>query len=51
MYEEQNVIRYTAGYVPRALKKKLEHSGYKNKKKLILCLITYMTNRKTGSNS
>ena len=38
-YEEQNVIRYTAGYVPRALKKKLEKSGYKNKKQLILCLI------------
>eukprot|EP00731_Ephydatia_muelleri_P001288 Em0001g1288a len=29
---EFNAIRYTAGYVPRALKKKLIKSGHKNKK-------------------
>ena len=29
---------YTAGYVPRALKKKLIKSGHKNKKDLLLCL-------------
>ena len=33
-----NAIRYTAGYVPRALKKKLIISGHKNKKDLLLCL-------------
>ena len=35
---EFNAIRYTAGYVPRALKKKLIKSGHKNKKDLFLCL-------------
>ena len=35
---EFNAIRYTAGYVPRALKKKLIKSGHKNKKDLLLCL-------------
>ncbi len=39
LYEEQNAVRYAAGYVPRALKKKLENSGCHNKKSLILCLI------------
>ena len=33
-----NAIRYTAGYVPRALKKKLVKSCHKNKKDLLLCL-------------
>ena len=35
---EFNAIRYTAGYVPRASKKKLIKSGHKNKKDLLLCL-------------
>ena len=34
---EYNAIWYTAGYVPRALKKKLVKSCHKNKKELLLC--------------
>lgn len=35
---EYNAIRYTAGYVPRALKKKVAKSHHSNKKDLLLCL-------------
>ena len=27
-YEEVNALRYSAGYVPRALRKKLEHGSH-----------------------
>lgn len=37
-YEEMNALLYTAGYVPRALKKKLLRSSLHNKKDLELCL-------------
>ena len=37
-YEEMNALRYTAGYVPRAVKKKLLRSSLHNKKDLELCL-------------
>ena len=38
-YEEKNVIRYTAGYIPRALKKKIDCSSHPLKKQLSLCLL------------
>lgn len=38
-YEEVNAIRYSAGYIPRALQKKLENSCHKLKEELILCLL------------
>lgn len=37
-YEEVNALRYAAGYVPRALRKKLEHGSHPLKEELILCL-------------
>ena len=37
-YEEQNALRYAAGYIPRALRKKLDQSGHEHKVELILCL-------------
>ena len=38
-YEEQNALRYAAGYIPRALTKKLRTSAHPLKDQLILCLI------------
>ena len=38
-YEEQNALRYAAGYIPRALRKRLERSGHPLKEELILCLL------------
>lgn len=38
-YEEQNVIRYMAGYVLRSLQKKLNRSLHPLKKELLFCLI------------
>jgi len=38
-YEEVNAIQYSAGYIPRALQKKLKNSGHKLKEELILCLL------------
>ena len=37
-YQEANALRYSAGYVIRALKSKLERSASPAKKELILCL-------------
>ena len=37
-YAETNAIRYAAGYVPRALKKRLSRSKHANKSDLMLCL-------------
>ena len=38
-YEEQNALRYAAGYIPRALTKKLRTSSHPLKDQLTLCLI------------
>ena len=37
-YAETNAIRYAAGYVPRALKKRISRSKNANKVDLMLCL-------------
>ena len=37
-YEEKNALYYAAGYIPRALRKQLEHSEHELKEELILCL-------------
>lgn len=37
-YEEKNALNYAAGYIPRALRKQLEHSKHQLKEELILCL-------------
>ena len=37
-FEEKNALRYTAGYVFRALKKKLKKSSNPSKQELVLCL-------------
>ena len=37
-YEESNALRYAAGYVPRALRKRLEKGSHPLKEELILCL-------------
>ena len=38
-YEERNALQYAAGYVPRALKKKLNKSAHPLKEDLQLCLL------------
>ena len=38
-YEEQNALRYTAGYVTRALIKKLKHSAHPLKEEMVCCLL------------
>ena len=42
-YEERNALRYAAGYIPRALTKKLKSSSHPIRKGMIICL-TEMTN-------
>ena len=37
-YEEHNAIRYTAGYVLKALLRKINHSSYPLKEELALCI-------------
>ena len=37
--EEKNALRYAAGYIPRALKSKIEYSGHSSKESLALCLL------------
>ena len=37
-YEESNALRYAAGYVPRALRKRLEKGSHPLKEEIILCL-------------
>lgn len=41
-YEEKNALYFTAGYVPRALKKKLSRSAHPLKERLICCLTDMM---------
>ena len=38
-YEEQNALRYTCGYVTRALIKKLKHSAHPLKEEMVCCLV------------
>ena len=38
-YEEKNAVRYAAGYIPRALRSKLERSSHPLKEELILCML------------
>ena len=38
-YEEANALRYTAGYIPRALAKKLKKSAHPLSEELSLCLL------------
>jgi len=38
-YGEENALRYAAGYIPRALRRKLERSSHPLKEELILCLL------------
>ena len=38
-YEEKNALRYTAGYIPRALRKKVERSNHPLMEELVLCLV------------
>ena len=38
-YEEENALRYAAGYIPRALRRKLVRSSHDLKEELILCLL------------
>ena len=38
-YEEKNALRYAAGYIPRALKKKLDRSSHQHKAELLFCLM------------
>lgn len=44
-YAEVNALRYTAGYVPRALKKKIHRSGNPLKVQLLGCLKEIMEGR------
>ena len=37
-YEERNALRYAAGYIPKALHKKIERSSHPIKKELLVCL-------------
>ncbi len=47
-YEEQNAMRYAAGYIPRALRKRLERSSHPLKEELVLCLLD-LTEDEDGS--
>ena len=38
-YQEVNALRYAAGYVPRALRKRLEKRSHPLKEELVLCLV------------
>ena len=49
-YEEINAIRYAAGYVPRALKKKLTKSAHPLKEDLQLCLLDLLDDGDEESN-
>jgi len=50
-YEEKNVIRYTAGYIPRALRKKIDRSSHPLKKELSLCLLDLTEECEVGDES
>ena len=49
-YEEINAIRYAAGYVPRALKKKLTKSPHPLKEDLQVCLLDLLDDGHKESN-
>ena len=38
-YQEKNALRYTAGYIPRALREKVERSNHPLMEELVLCLV------------
>ena len=38
-YQESNALRYAAGYVPRAIRKRLEKGSHPLKEELVLCLV------------
>ena len=38
-YQESNALRYAAGYVPRAIRKRLERGSHPLKEELVLCLV------------
>lgn len=46
-YFEKNAIRYAAGYVPKALRKKLKKSLHPNKENFISCLDDMLQNEET----
>ena len=50
-YEEANALRYTAGYVIRALRKKIEGSAHPLLEELVLCLVDMEEKEGTGHES
>ena len=50
-YEEANALRYTAGYVIQALRKKIERSAHTLMEELILCLVEMEENEGTEHES
>ena len=44
-YQEGNALRYTAGYVCRHLRKKIECGSHKLKEELVLCLVALVKDR------
>ena len=50
-YEEVNALRYTAGYVIRALRKKIDRSAHPLMEELILCLVEMEENEGTEHES
>ena len=50
-YEEVNALRYTAGYVIRALRRKIERSAHPLMEELILCLVEMEQNEGTEHES
>ena len=43
-YKESNALRYAAGYIPRALHKRLKHSSHPLKEELICCIDDLLEN-------
>ena len=50
-YEEVNALRYTAGYVIRALRRKIERTAHPLMEELILCLVEMEQNEGTEHES
>ena len=50
-YEEANALRYTAGYVIRAFRKKIEGSAHPLLEELVLCLVDMEEKEGTGHES
>ena len=38
-YKEENALCYASGYIPRALRRKLERSSHPLKEQMIICLL------------